>query len=1379
MPLEVQLSTITPSGVSETTTKDIPLTELESDTNENDSSNCQTPTKQIKTPQAPLNRLNDFGSPLFSSNTSSMNSSPRKRNSQSHRRRFDDRIRSHFSTISTIQAPEHSSTTPTSSKTQHSKPAPYLSEIKWADLETMNHQLWSHEMRTLHGEPTSIVPGDLVVMGTSRGHILVFDYNQRLIHTIGVDSQQSVSGAAMALTISLDLTHIAAGMANGAVFVWELNNIHRPLIHIPPLRANSISDVADGHIEGSTITNLCFVGRRRSVLMSGDVHGMVILHKVNKRVLGVTCSSKRILGHYGSLRQNKPVTILGCAALPLGSYVDITEDKGLVAIMNQNALVIVSTNANNVKTEFSTGKPQMVDTRMGNSGCLAWFPACVLKDGTRLPARLAYCFDNVLTIVEVSGSGFAGNEYRERKEDVEISLSFRSQKRLICDELIVGIQWINNTLLALITHTQSFILVNEKTMVPSTPLDLLARNIFTPDLYSNMESHQSFRASVNSTFKTYRGKLFIVGKYEILIGSLPTWIDKLLDLVVKREYVAAIERALSYYTGQDIDLDSVALPLNDDKRHELILNYLKDMINVSINQVITSDMYDDELHELLYTSIKALISVDAGSVVFEDLYELIRLRSLENVFFDSLEPFVLKGDITRLTATVLNDMILYYSTFGKTDQLERVVCSLDITVLDIDSTLATLKKNNLIDSYVFIWNTLLKDYVSPLLDLIASSDDRAYGYLAYILTGRQYPTENQISSESEATDAKLSIYHLLFNGAYITHDNITSHDDQDISSFPYLHMLLAQDSRAFLSAFNEIFEDSMLNDDDIIHLGGEKLKVNRQFIVDILVEVFTDMQVDAGNDTLNLSIFIARNYPKFKQFIRLSETLLDRTIKDLCSYTTSTDDVDVELRDDCELSLQSLLSVYQPSNKSDLMDFFEKAGFYEILINLYLNDKRYSKVLQIWLLMDSTNSIDTTAGILEKCFRSTERDQKERQRVIEVIKDNFELIIETDTTKVVTSINKYCPSLHKIALSSEQVQLKYMYLSALAQLEKSGSYKLSSMDRTELIKSMSSIDPGSLVPFLKESKDTAYNFEECVDCLKTNGCVDALIYLFNSKGDYERSIEEIIVHLERLFTALEANSSVSPVLNLEKQLWKYLQVAITICNTEITQSQYSRGQITSDLTKDETLWLRLIDFIVQKLKQVDRNKSSKLSDIVKRLLQDLFTSLINTRSKFISDKSVQRSEHYQTSFLRIFTNFINSPKANVAYLGDIRSVTTEIYLAFTYEKHVLTITSNLLNEVIYSNIQRSMSHAVKGWSVKNFECEACGKTIWGRGISSDSFISWGAKKGLHGFEEPVKEKKLLLDLISFDCGHCYHLQCLKNWDSDDSSKAVCILCHDH
>ncbi|KAH3673329.1 hypothetical protein WICMUC_003789 [Wickerhamomyces mucosus] len=1302
-------------------------------------------------------KFEGFESPNISYN-SSMNSS----NTRS--RRFDERVRSRISGLLEPRSSPNRTEVDTRAQPSDNPGSPHISSIKWADLYKLNTFLHKNESKALYGEATCIAASEILAIGTSKGYILVFDYRQTLLHVLGGNTIQLECGSAICLNISLDSTHIAAGFIHGDVFVWAIKNDSKPLIHIPPQRIPQ--ETSDGHIEGSSITSICFVGKKNSVLLSGDVHGMVFYHQINKRLLGVTSSTTRVLGHHLSNAQSKSTTILACSSLPLGAYTSSTEAKGLVAVMNQNALVIIST-TNSIRTQFKTGRPQNIDLSYGNSGCLAWFPSYILSDGRKLPPKLAYSFNNIMTIIELT-TGY------------DDSILFRSKKRYVCDELIIGLQWINHSLIALITHTQNFLLINEISMKASNKIDLLSKHLFTSDVYSRLASHQSFRTNYNSTFKIFKGKIFFVGRYEILIGSLPSWIDVLLDAIRSNNHSGAIELARSFYSGQDLDLEILGLPCSATERHNIVLGYLIDMVKVSSARVLNEEYDDRSIKEFIFSSIKALSFVNADLSILEDFYESIKSRSLESLFFESLETFIFNGSVQKLTPVILKDMVSYYIIAGKSEQLEQYICLLDIKSLDIDFTLALLKSNGLIDSYIYIWNSLLKDYISPLLELIhdiriqneqtsAEDNERIYSYLAYVLTGRQYPTENQIA-DLEATDAKLSIYYLLFNGTYVDGDSYGT--TAEYLSFPYLTLLIKTDSKAFLSALNESFEDSLLNDDEIIH-KNQKLKVNRQFVLEILIEVFSNKKEIQDSDRLNLSIFIARNYPKFQQFIRLPETILDETVTYLCSYNSRPlSHLSPEIKEDSELSLQSLLSVYQPSNKSKFIDFFQKAGFHEILINVYLNDKKFSKVLQVWLQLDETKSIDTTQGVLEKCLKSTEANKTERKKIVEVIEENFPIVIEVDTFKVVQLFNKYIPLIHKRALNLKDSQLKYLYLLSLSQLEKTGEYKMNVLERTELVKGMSIYDKDILKLYSISLKPTDFDLSSCIIHLKNNRCIDTLLYFLNSSGEYQQSLDEIVDYMTDLIdqlSILDPTKSVKIFDKIEIQLWKYLKAAIEISNMELTQSKTIHK--TNDLSKDEKMWVQLINFIVSQLKKYDVDSTpARAVDIIKRLLQDLFSTLINTRSKASGLNRLQDIQHTQSSFLKIFTGFINSSSVNVTVLGDIRSVTREIYLAFTYEKHILNITSNLINEIVYQNIQESFNENKTGWSVKSFECSACGKVIWGRGIDSDAYIAWAFKP-----HDNFKYTERTFDLVSFDCSHSYHITCLENLGVSKDSYS-CIIC---
>ncbi|ONH67923.1 Vacuolar protein sorting-associated protein 8 [Cyberlindnera fabianii] len=1331
----------------------------------------------------PTRRLPGVGPKMLSHNGTRQLSSPGAPSSASvtssayQRHRFDERIRSRFTAMTKELA---SSKRPyTAPDTDTDTADVKVTRLKWLPFNTINTLLYgSNSSRSIHGVPTCLSAGDVLAIGTSKGYVLIFDYRQILQLELGKGTPALQCGAVSSIALSLDSTHVCVGYESGDVFIWELKqNLTKPKVHVAPLEANDIT-VTDSHAKGSPINNVSFVGKRHTVVVSSDIYGLVMYHQAHRGVLGFSVTTRRVLGKYEEYATPTGNTVFGLEALPLGTSVQHMDSQGLVAIITSTALVVVTT-SNVIRTQFKTGRPKVVNDTLGKTGCLAWFPAVVLKDGTREPAKLAYCFGDVFTVIEVSSM----NE----------TLHFDTKKRWVCDEAITALRWVNPSVLAMVTKTQQLVLLNYDKMTVATTIDILSKHIHQRDLFAKTESHRELTDNLNHSFQVYRGKLFIVGRYEIFIGSIPKWVDLLLDLINEGRYIKAIETARKYYTGEADDFALIGLPRSTKDRHKIVLKYLVDMIQASVTHVLQPVLIQKHgaeiIQEFLHSAIQALISINAESVVFEELYEAFKENGHVDFFFEALEPFILSNAVKTLTPVILKDMVAHYIAINQVETLEQNICLLDIQSLDIDFTLNLLKKFNLNDPYIYIWNSLLHDYITPFLDFIqdiklesnstsspfqdtsVSNGPKLYAYLAYILTGRQYPTENFIP-EPEATDAKLSLYFALFNGSPIIYENgaISADDSSELeTAFPYLTLLAQYSSRQLLSCMNECLEDSLLNDDEIVH-RDDKLKVNRQFIFEILIEVFEN-QAMTDLDHLNLAMFIARNYPKFHQFIRLNERTLDRTLRILCEYQGDDDDT----REDCELSLQSLLSVYQPSNRAELLDVFEKAGFNEILLNLYLNDGKYSKVLDVWLRSDKTNSVDTTDGVLEKCYRSTEKGSKERKDLDGVVQSHFADLVEVDTYKIALILNKYAPSMHKLSLELEDAHLKHLYLSSLVKLESDGLYSLSVTERTHYIKNMCVFEKESLLDYVKSLSKADVDLNDCVDDLRANGCIDVLVFLLVKDGKYKESLDEVLNYMLTILNKLPVivhRGDRDELALLEAELWKQLQTAIALANHDGPQTQTTTSD---DLSLNEGMWLTLIKFVVDQLKKLDvPNSSTKSLDIVKRLLQDLFSTLINTRSQIssleINEKGIST---HQSSFLKIFMEFLSSSSVHVTVLGDVRFVTNEIYLALSYEKSTLTITAKLINESIYQNLEKLSEKNLSGWSVLNFECDACGRIIWGHNLDSGAYVAWEDKTRQL---KTASSKFESMDLVTFNCRHCYHKSCLENLGSRDGFS--CIICDD-
>lgn len=193
------------------------------------------------------------------------------------------------------------------------------------------------------------------------------------------------------VAISSDLTYIAVGHATGNIHLYDL-----PLtptgLPVKPARTTLalplkqvLSGRKEGHLQGSRILHIGFVGKRHTSIVSGDEDGRAFWWSLGK-VLGVESNDVvRMLGSYpepGSIippgRTNhpakKPTTLFAAMPLPLGAASHGTDNFDLSVLLTPVKLVLVG-----MKPSAKTWYRKMRDTTGGEvgavMGCAAWLKA--------------------------------------------------------------------------------------------------------------------------------------------------------------------------------------------------------------------------------------------------------------------------------------------------------------------------------------------------------------------------------------------------------------------------------------------------------------------------------------------------------------------------------------------------------------------------------------------------------------------------------------------------------------------------------------------------------------------------------------------------------------------------------------------------------------------------------------------------------------------------------------------------------------------------------------------------------------------------------------------------------------------------------------------
>ncbi|KAL8726672.1 MAG: hypothetical protein Q9181_005953 [Wetmoreana brouardii] len=1302
--------------------------------------------------------------------------------------------------------------------------------IRWTRLRKISGQAFSEVGKRNFGRPVCIAISTSIAMGTSKGIILIFDYNQNLKSIIGPGTKAVESGAVTSICLSADHTTIAGGHTSGHVFTWELAKPAKPFLHIPPVDRRRTPD-ADGHIFDVAILHLGFLGKRHTALVSADDKGMAFSHLATRGMGAVARSVKttRVLGRYPELTpsatpQRKPSSVLAFSPLPLGNAEHVADNMGLVAMLTPYLLVIVSTTPI-AQTQYKTPRPKEVAAHSTMSAALAWFPSVKLKipdqttSETSSRVKLVYCWSNILTVLEVTEV-----EPSATSGGVEgpPNLRFRSRSKWKAQEAIVAVQWLGRSVLAVLTITQQLIILEEYSLRETNHSELIQKHIYHADLFSQqlnmlVEQLDEEDASMHGvvadafymSFRAYKGRLFLLGFNEVTFGQLSNWADRLLALVEEGNHIRAIELATSYYTGE-ADKVSVGLPEDDSSRHGIVRGKLLDLVSASLRYTFGKRDSPElqplslaQFQDLARVCICACISIDDTEYLFEDVYTWFSENNYRgicpeadtrDIFLDTLESYIMNDDVGVVPPTVIKDLVSYYMANGRSQsRLEEILCHLDPKTMDIDQITGLCKRDHLYDALLYVWNQALEDYTTILNDLLnlagarpnssadmepsaqarnISSASKMFPYLSYILTSRIYPT-GKTMDERRATLAKAEIYHFFFsgsssgipNGAYAVQSSKRYID----SSFPNLQKVLDFDAPSFLSMLNEAFEDSFLNGahDDITKETSSQLtdaqkfglSVNRQWIVCILLELMVAPRYEP-EDTVYLNMFIARNLPKFPQYVLMPGHLLHRVLIGLCEYPV--DDV----AEDCQLSVEYLLSVYQPPDVQSLVPLLSKAGFFRVLRSIFRSENEYAKLVQTCFDEGPTNGNLVFECVTESLRTDAGLSEKQADDVREVIRKNADRFVDRDVKEAAATIEKYSPSLHGVMLkalddaSDDERQLSYLQTILDPSEESIGgdrpSLKNHNKTFVELyVRLLCEHDPLHVAEYVERLKTGDLRLEEVMPSLESSGVIDAAVVLMAREGEVRAAMDRLTQHLDALEAALlglldaaadspdVANTS-EAVHDLVGSIQKFTRIGIWLCQGETRSAQQRKSKLKQvrrakeedeELSINETLWLDLIDAVVKAAKQVteilqpypdstepdDRDggekpqeqpfNTSKIIGELRTIVQEAFTALLSATSGPRANESLGAD----VSFLRILRAFLSRASVSSPSLSNLRSVLSSIFSAYSYEERLLGLANRLLDKDLFIHVAEAETLRRRGWRPLGQVCEGCGKRVWGPG----------------------------------------------------------------
>lgn len=1279
----------------------------------------------------------------------------------------------------------------------------------------------------LIGEQSVIAVADgLIAVGTTEGITLVFGFSQEPRCICGIGENARSGGPVTSLSFSADGSFLAVGHAIGLIEIYDLSRPAHPARQVPTTSlAEVTSGRREGHLFGSKILHVAFVGTRHTAIFSADDRGLAFYHSLGK-ILGVASNDTlKILGRYPEAAENsngealprngRRSAILAMTALPLGPIDHPADAIHFVALITSRKLVVVglkpsartwfrksapleppteSTTSNSYTNGHSASSDSasphvlpasshavanLTDSPVPPStsgACASWFPAyqaetpssCTNPAGFVEPS-LVFAFGCSLfrlqmvtkrrrirpDHVNLDDAAIESNGYRTE-------ITFSEQSLCQADEAIEAIEWLSHELLLLVTPSRAELFdLRRKGVIKTTPLYPTLAGLIRHPLAQRLNDSQGRKATflTGQSVRAYQGKVFFLTASQIVVGHLLSWTDRLLSLVSSGDFLTAIDMCTAFYRGR-VPGSAIGLPEDKVQMQEQVALKLRELMSASARYAFSPERLVDNTHvtpdgrgvdrtdlfgKLASTSAEACLALEDTSYLFGQLYDFYADSGIESIFVDQMEPFVLSGRLRHLPIPVTQKLISACSSNQNFELAEKIIWHVDPLCLDLDQVLSLCTDRRLWDALIFVYNSALQDFVSPVIELLqllkSLLDDsrtdvgdaeelretksdvyKIFSYLSVILCGHSFPEQEPLT-QGNATKAKSSLYSFLFAGHCIVWPPngggrlvLSVADGLEEPTYPYLRLLLRFDAEAFLDALDIAFEDAYL--DDMGEPQDQAQVFSRQRIIEILLEVWEDEDnplclSDAARTFI--TIFIARNVPKYPQFISLSANTIDTLLSALCCSNL------VGTREDRQLAAEYLLS---QSGKiqfgDDELAMLEHAGFWRILQSAYRFAGKWGQLTAMYLNDPSSDSaiFAQLSEVLNKA-----RAQNNRSDLDSIILEAVKHLMDIDVTECVTLIDRFFPDKHPDALQSmegddcEERQLSYLRVlldppqlwstDHPADNSIGGDIKLRAehldVGSRELYVSLKSQREGDdLVRGLSNQAEGYFNLEHVAESARRDGVLDALLWALDKQGQSQQQLFDALNEVIYAQIHSLTNQDLGEPLN---RIRKALEMAVRICRRRCDALQ---SRALSEPSQTEDVWFGLLRTLVNLLHETADSKQRASSDEDSQAAFNLATDIVQETFAAMLTSMSADSVAFPTLFRRLVeardTQSHGITEASrVTYYADVRTVVTSMIQACKVQSDLHSIAYRLFDRDTSANFRELIRRQKRGWRPASYQ----------------------------------------------------------------------------
>ena len=554
--------------------------------------------------------------------------------------------------------------------------------------------------------------GNLGYIGNSQGIIRIFDLSDEKEYTPIVCKE--VDGhAVQCIDVHKSGQFLVAGFRNGAILLWDLK------------KWITIKLITNAH--STAVIALKFLKNQKLSIISSDDSGNVSNIELTKSFFMSSAHSTYLVSNCYAF------TFVPMFPYPL--YKSPLDEISLVAIGASNSILIIMLEPTPKKLinfkKFATAKETALPY-------LDWGRGAIPGNPENTKPILAFAWDNILQLCILGDNvhnkdNFILNGYYQSEYEIQ-SLCFLGEGIIAIYSSCKQIK---------LLYTGNFVpgqypdLPNKGDLVTATRLrqqlkqcelesDYKIDDELGCQMHQMDKSEKNFRMSYHKAIIVRKKQLILLGKRYITVGKLLGWNEYLEMQKDPGKFLGSLCVGLEIYLGEIKGFGDI--PENKGYRETALRGYLKNYLTEGLNRMFNnpgapSKKGGDAYSIAISMSIEFCLGIKAQDYLFTDIFHLFQEYSLQDIFIQNLEPYILSAKFRnhKLPKELMETLISHYlnkKSAQATATIERILLFVDLGECDVGHIGELCKIHKLYSAFIYI-KTIRDDtdweYIEPLM----------------------------------------------------------------------------------------------------------------------------------------------------------------------------------------------------------------------------------------------------------------------------------------------------------------------------------------------------------------------------------------------------------------------------------------------------------------------------------------------------------------------------------------------------------------------------------------------------------------------------------------------------------------------------------------